>query len=58
MAAPRADKYAGLRAVDCVEGDQIVVEEGNSEETLDARRGMCDVPPERITYNKGLVLLP
>lgn len=49
MAAPRAARDEGEREVDEVEGDRIVVLGGNSVERRDAMRGVCDVPPERIT---------
>ena len=48
VAAPRAERYAGLRAVGLVEGEWIMVEGGKREVRLEAIRGVWEVPPERM----------
>ena len=49
IAAPRAESSEGLMAVADVEGDRIAAG-CNRETRLEAIFGMCDVPPESITY--------
>lgn len=51
IAAPRAAKEEGERAVERVEGERITVVGGKSETRREAIRGVWDVPPERITYS-------
>ena len=50
MAAPRAAREEGGRAVEEVEGERMLVVGGKSVAKREARRGVWDVPPERITY--------
>lgn len=54
MAAPRAERSEGLSAVGDVEGDRIEVVGGKRAERRRAMTGVCDVPPERITWHKWL----
>lgn len=51
IAAPRAAREEGERAVESVEGDMIEVVGGKSETRREAIRGVWDVPPERMTYD-------
>ena len=50
MAAPLADKNAGLMAVGEVEGARIVVVSGKSDFTFCAILGVCEVPPDNMIY--------
>ena len=50
MAAPRAGRDDGSIAVVRVEGDRMRVVGGNKRWRLCEIRGVCDVPPERMTY--------
>lgn len=50
MAAPRADRDDGSKAVGRVEGERIRVSGGKRDWREDEIRGVCDVPPERITW--------
>lgn len=50
MAAPRAEREEGGRAVEDVDGERMLVVGGKSEVRREAMRGVWDVPPERITY--------
>ena len=49
MAAPRAKRVAGSMAVGKVDGERIRVWEGKRRCRFCEIRGVCDVPPERIT---------
>ena len=49
MEAPRAASSEGLMAVGDVLGARTVVVGGNRFARDEARRGVCDVPPESIT---------
>lgn len=49
MAAPRAAREEGGRAVAAVEGARMLVVGGKRDVRRDAILGVCDVPPERIT---------
>ena len=50
MEAPRADNSEGLMAVGDVLGARTVVVGGKRFESEEARRGVWEVPPERITW--------
>ena len=50
MAAPRACREEGSMAVGRVEGERIRVEGGKSRSRFCEMRGVCDVPPERMTW--------
>ena len=47
--APRAASSEGLIAVGLVEGAKTFVDCGNVDWTFCETRGVCDVPPERMT---------
>lgn len=49
MAAPRAARLDGARALDNVEGDIMLVVVGNLAARREATFGVCEVPPQRIT---------
>ena len=51
MAAPLAMSSDGLIAVGSVEGARIRVVCGKIDATFDAILGVCDVPPERMTFD-------
>jgi hypothetical protein len=50
MAAPRAQSSEGLRAVGEEVGERMVVVGGKRREMEVERRGVWDVPPERMTW--------
>ena len=54
MAAPRAASSEGLSAVEKVEGERMVVNEGKRAWREEAMRGVWDVPPERMTWSYGV----
>ena len=54
MAAPRAASSEGLSAVEEVEGEWMVVDEGKRVCREEAMRGVWDVPPERMTWSYGI----
>ncbi len=49
MAAPVADKNAGLMAVGVIEGASTIVASVKSDFTFWAILGVCDVPPDSMT---------
>ena len=49
IAAPRAERDEGSMAVGRVEGDRIRVFCGKRRWRLVEMRGVCDVPPDRMT---------
>lgn len=49
MAAPRAEREDGSTAVGRIEGERMRVSAGKRDWREDEIRGVCDVPPERIT---------
>lgn len=50
MAAPRAARLDGARALDNVEGDIMVVVVGNFVARREAILGVWEVPPQRMTW--------
>lgn len=50
MAAPRAARLDGARALDNVEGDIMLVVVGNFAARREATFGVWEVPPQRITW--------
>jgi len=50
MAAPRAQSSEGFRAVGEEVGERMVVVGGKRREMEVERRGVWDVPPERMTW--------
>lgn len=50
MAAPRAARLDGARALDSVEGDMMVVVAGNFAARREATLGVWEVPPQRMTW--------
>ena len=55
MAAPRAARSEGLMAVDEVAGARMVVVAEKRDWRFVAMRGVWDVPPERITWERTSV---
>ena len=53
MEAPRAESSEGLMAVGEVLGARTVVLGGKRLASEEARRGVCEVPPERMTWLVG-----
>ena len=49
MAAPRALREEGSMAVGRVDGERMRVEVGKRDWNVVVRRGVCDVPPDRMT---------
>lgn len=50
MAAPQAEREDGGREVGLVDGERMLVVGGKREARMEAILGVCDVPPERMTW--------
>lgn len=54
MAAPRAARLDGARALDNVEGDIMLVVAGNFATRREAILGVWEVPPQRTTWQSSI----